>query len=93
MQERHFRKLQKERHVAEIAFNLLSNHVFRNLTPRERQKMAKLIYKAELIDAEMRSKDSYNVMLQFNSIMQNLDMKLENMEIVDDDEDFDDKRP
>jgi hypothetical protein len=93
MQERHFRKLQKERHVAEIAFNLLSNQVFRNLTPRERQKMAKLIYKAELIDAEMRSKDSYNVMLQFNSIMQNLDMKLENMDIVDDDEDFDDRRP
>jgi hypothetical protein len=55
--------------------------------------MAKLIYKAELIDAEMRSKDSYNVMLQFNSIMQNLDMKLENMDIVDDDEDFDDRRP
>ena len=93
MQERHFRKLQKERHVAEIAFNLLSNQVFRNLSHRERQKMAKLIYKAELIDAEMRSKDSYNVMLQFNSIMQNLDMKLENMDIVDDDEDFDDRRP
>lgn len=93
MQERHFRKLQKERHIAEIAFNLLSNQVFRNLTHGERQKMAKLIYKAELIDLEMRSKDSYTVMHQFNSIMQNLEMKLDNVEFTgEEDEDFRDDR-
>lgn len=89
MQERHFRKLQRERHLSEISYNLLSNAVFKNLSHRERLQMAKLIYKAEIIDLEMRSKDSYTVMQQFNNIMENLDIQLGNLDrLDDDDEDF-----
>jgi hypothetical protein len=85
MKERYIRKLQKERHLSEISFNLLSNPTFKNLSRRERDVMAKLIYKAELIELEIKSKDVQRVMTSFQDMIANIAMQLE----IEDDEDED----
>ena len=88
MREKHLRKLQKDRHLAEIAFNLLSNPTFKNLSRRERGQLAKLIYKAELIEVELRSKDTTRVMNAFKDIINGINIQI--LEAADaDDENFD----
>ena len=88
MRERHLRKLQKDRHLAEIAFNLLSNPTFKNLSRRERGQLAKLIYKAELIEVELRSKDTTRVMNAFKDLINGINIQI--LEAADDDdENFD----
>ena len=88
MRERHLRKLQKDRHLAEIAFNLLSNPTFKNLSRRERGQLAKLIYKAELLEVELRSKDTTRVMNAFKDLINGINIQI--LEASDeDDENFD----
>jgi len=88
VRERHLRKLQKDRHLAEIAFNLLSNPTFKNLSRRERGQLAKLIYKAELIEVELRSKDTTRVMNAFKDLINGINIQI--LEAADDDdENFD----
>lgn len=88
MRERHLRKLQKDRHLAEIAFNLLSNPTFKNLSRRERGQLAKLIYKAELLEIELRSKDTTRVMNAFKDLINGINIQI--LEASDDDdENFD----
>ena len=88
MRERHLRKLQKDLHLAEIAFNLLSNPTFKNLSRRERGQLAKLIYKAELIEVELRSKDTTRVMNAFKDLINGINIQI--LEAADeDDENFD----
>lgn len=88
MREKHLRKLQKDRHLAEIAFNLLSNPTFKNLSRRERGQLAKLIYKAELIEVELRSKDTTRVMNAFKDLINGINIQI--LEAADDDdENFD----
>jgi hypothetical protein len=88
MRERHLRKLQKERHLAEITFNLLSNPTFKNLSRRERGQLAKLIYKAELLEIELRSKDANKVMDAFKQLMNGINIQILDARDRDDDEDF-----
>lgn len=88
MRERHLRKLQKDRHLAEIAFNLLSNPTFKNLSRRERGQLAKLIYKAELLEVELRSKDTTRVMNAFKDLINGINIQLVEA-FDDDDENFD----
>jgi myo-inositol-1-phosphate synthase len=87
MRERHFRKLQKERHLSEIQFNILSNHTFKNLSSRERRQMAKLIYKAELIEMELKSKDINKTLQSFQEMIGNITINLIEKDDLDDDED------
>ena len=89
MREKHIRKLQKNRHLSEIAFTLLQNHTFKNLTRRDRYKMAKLIYKAELIEIEIKSKDLNRTLQSFQDMIQNISTQLiEDFNDEDDDDDF-----
>lgn len=85
MRERHVRKLQKERHLAEIAFTLLRNPTFKNLSRSERYKMAKLIYKAELLEMELKSKDIARTLQSFQDIINQVESQM----LEDGDEDDD----
>lgn len=91
MRERHLRKLQKHRHLAEIAFNILRNPVFKNLSKRDRDKLATIIYRAELIDMELRGKDTNKVLQSFEELMNNINIQL--IQDLDDDEDNDEFPP
>lgn len=88
MRERHLRKLQKDRHLAEISYNLLSNSTFKNLSRRDRWKLARIIYKAELLEIELRSKDASKVMNAFKDLMNNINIQILDARDMDDDEDF-----
>lgn len=90
MRERYIRKLQKNRHLAEISFNILNNSTFRNLTRAERGRMAKLIYKAELMELEVKSKDVAKTMNSFQDMIKNIQVQLLE-ELDEDDDDFPDK--
>jgi predicted secreted Zn-dependent protease len=90
MRERYIRKLQKNRHLAEISFNILTNSTFRNLTRAERGRMAKLIYKAELMELEVKSKDVAKTMTSFQDMIKNIQVQLLD-ELDEDDDDFPDK--
>jgi hypothetical protein len=83
MRERQIRKLQKNRHLAEISFTLLQNPTFKNLSRADRFRMAKLIYKAELIEIEIKSKDMSRTLASFQDMIQNITSQL----VEDDDED------
>ncbi len=85
MRERHLRKLQKHRHLAEISFNILRNPVFKNLSKRDRDKLAIIIYRAELIDMELRGKDTNKVLENFQQLMDNINLQL----IMDEEDDED----
>jgi len=87
MRERYIRKLQKNRHLAEIQFNILANVTFKNLTARERKQMAKLIYKAELLEMEVKSRKIADTMKSFKDLMDNIDMQLKDVDFGDDDDD------
>jgi myo-inositol-1-phosphate synthase len=88
MRERYIRKLQKNRHLAEISFNILANVTFKNLSPRERKRMAKLIYKAELLEMEVKSRKIADTMQSFKDLMNNIEMQIKDTKF-DDDDDFD----
>jgi hypothetical protein len=85
MRERQIRKLQKNRHLAEIGFTLLQNPTFKNLSRADRYRMAKLIYKAELIEVEIKSKDLSKTLSAFQDMITQITNSM-----VDDDEDDDD---
>jgi hypothetical protein len=85
MRERQIRKLQKNRHLAEIGFTLLQNPTFKNLSRADRYRMAKLIYKAELIEIEIKSKDMSRTLDTFQEMIRNITDQL-----VEDDDDDDD---
>jgi hypothetical protein len=89
MRERYIRKLQKNRHLAEINFNILANVTFKNLTPRERRLMAKLIYKAELLEMEVKSRKVAETMKTFKDLMDNIELQMKNDDAFGDDDDDD----
>lgn len=86
MRERQIRKLQKNRHLAEIGFTLLQNPTFKNLSRADRYKMAKLIYKAELIEVEIKSKDMSRTLASFQEMISRITDQM--VEDDDDDDDF-----
>ena len=85
MREKYIRKLQKERHLAEIAFTLLRNPTFKNLSRSERYKMAKLIYKAELLEMELKSKEIARTLQSFQDIINQVENQM--IEGPDDEDD------
>jgi myo-inositol-1-phosphate synthase len=87
MRERYIRKLQKNRHIAEIQFNILANVTFKNLTSRERKQMAKLIYKAELLEMEVKSRKVAETMKTFKDLMDTIEMQIKDDKFLDDDDD------
>jgi len=86
MRERQIRKIQKQRHMSDILLMLLNNSVFKNLSPRDRKKMAELIYKAELIEMSVRDRKIVRVNESFQDIMNGL-MNSGIFDDFDDDED------
>jgi hypothetical protein len=87
MRERYIRKLQKNRHIAEIQFNILANVTFKNLTSRERKQMAKLIYKAELLEMEVKSRKVAETMKTFKDLMDSIEMQIKDDKFLDDEDD------
>jgi myo-inositol-1-phosphate synthase len=87
MRERYIRKLQKNRHLAEIQFNILANVTFKNLTSRERKQMAKLIYKAELLEMEVKSRKVAETMKSFKDLMDTIEMQIKDDKFLDDEDD------
>jgi len=72
MRERQLQRIQKQRHMSDILLMLLNNSVFKNLSARERKKMAALIYKAEMIEMSVRDRKVIRVNQSFKDIMDNL---------------------
>lgn len=96
MNERQVRKVQKNRHMTEIQLNIASNSVFKNLSQRDRLKLAKLIYKAEMVEFYIRERDLNRVNNAFRDMIANALMNLDDqLDRIDreDDEGFDDEDP
>lgn len=95
MKERHLRKIQKQRHMSNILIMILNNPIFKNLDDRDRRKMARLIYKAEMVEMHARDKDIVRVNASFQSIIDSIRINLEQIDERDmrdflDDDEFDD---
>jgi len=68
MNERQLLKVQKQRHMSDIFIMLLNNPIFKNLSEKDQKKMARLIYKAEMI--EMHARD--RALIRTNQSFQNI---------------------
>lgn len=77
MNERQVRKVQKNRHMTEIQLNIASNSVFKNLSQRDRVKLAKLIYKAEMVEFYIRERSLDRVNNAFRDMIANALMNLD----------------
>lgn len=84
MNERHIRKVQKQRHMGNIDLMVLSNPIFKNLADRDRKKLARLIYKAEMIEMHIRDKSLMRVNESFQDIIDAIGLAL-----LDGDDDLD----
>lgn len=96
MRESQLRKIQKQRHMSNILIMILNNPIFKNLNDKDRFKMAKLIYKAEMIEMHARDKDIVRVNTSFQNIIDAIRINLEQIdekdmkEFLDDEFDDDD---
>lgn len=91
MNERQVRKVQKNRHMTEIQLNIASNSVFKNLSQRDRVKLAKLIYKAEMVEFYIRERNLSKVNSAFREMIATALMNLDaEFDIEDDDDDEED---
>jgi hypothetical protein len=91
MKEKQLLKLQKQRHMSNIFIMLLNNHLFKNLSERDQRKMAALIYKAEMIEMNVRNKQIIRVNQSFQDIVDALNSAMDfdlNDDLDEDDEDF-----
>lgn len=86
MNERQVRRVQKNRHMTEIMLNIAQNSVFKNLSQRDRIKLAKIIYKAEIVEFYIRERDLNKVNSAFQDMIANA---LNNLEFLEDDDDDD----
>jgi hypothetical protein len=77
MRESQLRKIQKQRHMSNIYIMLLNNPIFKNLSRADQKKMAKLIYKAEMIEVHARDKELIRVNTSIQDIMNALRVSLE----------------
>ena len=85
MNDRQLRKLQKNRHMADIRRMILANPLFKNLTERDQKRLASLIYKAETVEMYARERNVYRISESFDQIVAAVSIVLEDME----DEDYD----
>lgn len=91
MHERMVRKVQKQRHMSDITIMLLNNQMFKNLSPKDQKKMAKLIYKAEMIEMHIRERKLMRVNDSFQDIIDAMGLSILQMDDEDpnaDDDDF-----
>ena len=91
MKEKQLLKLQKQRHMSNIFIMLLNNHLFKNLPEKDQRKMAALIYKAEMIEMNVRNKQIIRVNQSFQDIVDALNSAMDfdlDEGLDDDDEDF-----
>ncbi len=70
--ERQLRRLQKQRHMYEINMMILSNPLLKNLNKRDQKKLAKLMYKAEMIEMFMRDRQIVRINDSFEDIVENV---------------------
>lgn len=66
------RKLQKQRHMYDIKMMILSNPLFKNISEWDQRKLAKIIYKAEMIEIYMRDKQIIRVNESFEDIVESV---------------------
>ncbi len=69
MHERQLLKIQKQRHMSNIRIMLLNNPIFKNLGERDQKKIAKLIYKAEMIEMHARDRNIMRINSSFEDII------------------------
>jgi hypothetical protein len=86
MREKQLIKLQKQRHMSNIFIMLLNNPLFKNLSERDQRKMANLIYKAEMIEINIRDKQMIRVNTSFQDIIDSLNIALLDDDLDDDDD-------
>ena len=79
MNERQLLKIQKQRHMSNIFIMLLNNPIFKNLSDKDQRVLAKLIYKAEMI--EMHARD--RALIRTNESFQNIVDAINNAIIKD----------
>jgi hypothetical protein len=91
--ERQLRKIQKQRHMSNIFIMLLNNPLFKNLSDRDQRKIAKLIYKAEMIDRYARDKETVSVNVAIQDIISSLNAALQDDNELSDEEDNEDPTP
>lgn len=96
MHERQLLKIQKQRHMSNIFIMLLNNPLFKNLSDKDQRKMAKLIYKAEMIEMHARDRALVRNNESFQSIVDALNNAINNefgRDFLDEDLDEDGEDP
>lgn len=66
------RKLQKQRHMYEIKMMILSNPLFKNISEWDQKRLAKIIYKAEMVETYMRDKQIIRINDSFEEIVESV---------------------
>jgi hypothetical protein len=61
--------MQKMRHMNDIQLMILNNPLFKNLEKKDQKKLAKLIYKAEMVEVFVRDKEIVRINESFNDII------------------------
>ena len=88
MNERQLLKIQKQRHMSNIFIMLLNNPIFKNLPDKDQRAMAKLIYKAEMIEMHARDRNLIRTNESFQNIIDALNGAI-NADFLDDRDEFD----
>jgi TRAP-type C4-dicarboxylate transport system substrate-binding protein len=89
MNERQLLKIQKQRHMSNIFIMLLNNPIFKNLPEKDQRAMARLIYKAEMIEMHARDRNLIRTNESFQSIIDAINGAI-GSDFVDDRNEFDD---
>lgn len=89
MNERQLLKIQKQRHMSNIYIMLLNNAIFKNLPDKDQRAMAKLIYKAEMIEMHARDRSLLRTNESFQNIIDAINGAI-NSDYIDDRDEFDD---
>lgn len=76
--------MQRLRHMNDIQLMILNNPLFKNLEKKDQRKLAKLIYKAEMVEVFIRDKEIVRINESFDDIIAAVANMLD--EDLDDDE-------
>lgn len=90
MNERQLLKIQKQRHMSNIFIMLLNNPIFKNLSDKDQRAMAKLIYKAEMIEMHARDRNLIRTNESFQSIIDAINGAI-SADFLDDRDEFGDE--
>ena len=87
--ERQLRKLQKQRHMYDIKMMILSNPLFKNISEWDQKRLAKIIYKAEMVETYMRDKQIIRINESFEDIVESVANMLNDAMAEEDDDEED----